>query len=85
MDETRFADPHTLLLKAWTIWQDSLRLSDSHLTCKVETNSRCQYLVDIQYLKMYIYISISAGNYLYSYIIIPATIKHNNVYTITYD
>ncbi len=30
-------------------------------------------------------ISISAGNYFYSYIIIPATINHNNVYTITYD
>ncbi len=29
-DETRLADPHTLLLKGWTIWQDSLRLSDSH-------------------------------------------------------
>ncbi len=31
------------------------------------------------------YISISAGNYLYSYFIIPATINHNYVYTITYD
>ncbi len=29
------------------------------------------------------YNSISAGNYIYSYIIIPATINHNNVYTIT--
>ncbi len=38
-DETRLADPHTLLLKGWTIWQDSLRLSDSHLTCIVKTNS----------------------------------------------
>ncbi len=34
-DETRLADPHTLLLK------DSLRLSDSHLTCIVKTNSPC--------------------------------------------
>ncbi len=34
---------------------------------------------------MKMYISISAGNYFYSYIIIPATINHNNVYTITYD
>ncbi len=32
-----------------------------------------------------LYISISAGNYSYSYIIIPATINHNNVYTITND
>ncbi len=27
----------------------------------------------------------SAGNYLYSYDIIPATINHNNIYTIAYD
>ncbi len=33
---------------------------------------------------MFIYnISVSAGDYFYSYIIIPATINHNNVYTIT--
>ncbi len=32
-----------------------------------------------------VYIYISAGNYFYSYIIIPATINHNNVYTITND
>ncbi len=32
---------HTLLLKGWTIWQDYLRLSDSHLTCIVKTNSPC--------------------------------------------
>ncbi len=31
------------------------------------------------------HISMSAGNYFYSYIIIPATINHNNVYTITDD
>ncbi len=36
-------------------------------------------------MKMYIYISISAGTFFYSYIIIPATINHNNVYTITND
>ncbi len=35
-------------------------------------------------MKMYIFL-IPAGKYLYSYIIIPATINHNNVYTITYD
>ncbi len=35
------------------------------------------------YMCMYIYISISAGNYFYSYIIIPATINYNNAYTIT--
>ncbi len=28
---------------------------------------------------------MSAGNYLYSYIIIPDTINHNNEYTITDD
>ncbi len=33
----------------------------------------------------YVYISISAGNYLYSYIIIPASINHNTLYTITND
>ncbi len=31
-----------------------------------------------------IYISVSAGIYFYIYIIIPATITHNNLYTITY-
>ncbi len=43
MDETRLADPHTLLLKGWSTWQDSLRLSDSHLTCILKTNSPCLY------------------------------------------
>ncbi len=76
MDETRLADPYTLLLKGWTIWQDSLRSSDSHLTCIVKTNSPCLSS------HVYIYLNLS---YFYSYIIISATINHNNVYTITND
>ncbi len=36
-------------------------------------------------MKMCIYISISADNYFYSYNIIPATINHNNEYTIADD
>ncbi len=45
----------------------------SRLTCIVKTNSPVYLVI------------ISAGNYFYSYIIIPATINHNNVYTITND
>ncbi len=40
-DETRLADPHTLLPEKIDDLTDSLRLSDSHLTCIVETNSLC--------------------------------------------
>ncbi len=47
---------------------------ESHLTCIAQTNSPCLYShEDVMH------ISISAGNYFYSYIIIPATITHNNV------
>ncbi len=56
------------------IWQDYLRLSDSHLTCIVKTNSLCLSTHED------VYISMSSGNYFYSYNIIPATINHNNVY-----
>ncbi len=42
-DETRLGDPHTLLFKEQMIWQDYLRLSDSHLTCTVESNSLCLF------------------------------------------
>ncbi len=37
------------------------------------------------FLWRFVYISMSAGNYFYSYIIIPATTNHNSVFTITHD
>ncbi len=53
---------------------------ESQLTCIVKTNSRVSSHEDV------IHISISAGKYFYSYIIIPATITQNiHVYTITHD
>ncbi len=52
-------------------WIMSNMYSKDKLAVSIQSWWRCKY------------ISISAGNYFYSYIIIPATINHNNVYTIT--
>ncbi len=73
-DETRLADPHTLLLK------DSLRLSDSHLTCIVKTNSPCLSSHEDVYIFQFQQATIFTATLLFQ-----ATINRNNVYTITYD
>ncbi len=54
----------------------------AHVThiCIVKTNSTC-----LSSHEEVIYVLMSTGNYFYSYIIIPATINHNNVSTITDD
>ncbi len=73
-DEIRLADPHMLLLKGWTIWQDSLRLSDSHLTCKVKTISQCLSSHEDVYIFQFQQATIFTATLLFQ-----ATINHNNV------
>ncbi len=57
----------------YTLTQKIITMSKDKLTVSIYSWWRCKY------------ISISAGTYFYSYIIIPATINHNIVNTITND
>ncbi len=84
-DETRSADPHMLLLKRWTIWQDSLRLSDSHLTCIVKTNSPCLSSHEDVYIFQFQQATICTATLLFQEFQVFQPQLIITMYTITYD
>ncbi len=70
---------HGNMLKRLTL-TDKTRSADMlHSHSK---DGRSDRIVTMRWITSNMY-TISAGTYCYSYIIIPATINHNNVYTIT--